>query len=212
MSCTTGSGSTESRQTTVRRPPVLKRMVVLASGSLVASPEEFAAAQRVGRRLGDNGITLVYDGHAHGPAGVLARVALAAGGRVVGIVLPEHPADAEEQGLTERRSAVDIQAQRAAYRELADAWLALPGALDSLDALTTLRPADTARETPIGLLDEGGYYSELLATASDQALDRFVQESQRGSITLCRDLDELLLRLRDYRPPETRRTTSGVCE
>jgi hypothetical protein len=132
-------------------------------------------------------------------------VALEAGGRVVGVVLAGLSAELVHPGLSERRAVTDAAGQRAEMLELAEATLALPGAYAALGEVFGFQAFDPGRERPIGLLDEGGYYSALLSAADDRVLEQFIKHSQRGALTLGRDLDELLLRLSEFRPPETRR-------
>jgi predicted Rossmann-fold nucleotide-binding protein len=188
---------------------MLRRVVVLARASELASPDELAAAQRVARRLAETGITVVCTGEALGPVGTVARVALEAGGTVVGVVLAHLADELVQPGLSERRSVADAAGQRGELLALGDATLALPGAFPGLAEVFGFQSSDPARERPIGLLDEGAYYSTLLGAADDQALEQFIKHSQRGAVTLGRDLDELLLRLGEFRPPETRRGISS---
>ncbi len=181
---------------------MLRRVAVFASATEVATPDEQAAAQRVGRQLPDRAITLVVAAEATGPARTTVDTALAAGGRVVGVGV----APPGEIGFTETRRVENGDQQRREMLMLADAVLALPGAFDRLEEVLALwEAAVSGSSLPIGLLDETGYYSALLQRAGDEALDRFVRESQRGMLVLSRSLDDLLTRLDDFRPPETRR-------
>ena len=182
---------------------MLRRVAVFASATEVATPDEQAAAQRVGRQLPDRAITLVVAAEAIGPARTTVDTALAAGGRVVGVGVGP---PGETGGFTETRRVEDGDQQRREMLMLADAVLALPGAFDRLEEVLALWDAAVSGSSlPIGLLDENGYYSALLQRAGDEALDRFVRESQRGMLVLSRSLDDLLTRLDDFRPPETRR-------
>ena len=184
---------------------MLRRIAVVASTAEVASPNEQAAAYHVGRLLGENALALVYDGS---PVGVIATVADAAaqyGGRLIGVTIGEE--QPVHDALTERRTVTSAEQWRTAVVELVDAWLGLPGGFGSLDDAFAVWGWPGARqgEQPLGLLDSGGYYSGLLRNASDQSVDRFVLESQRGRLIMATDAADLLRRLRDYRPPETRR-------
>ena len=100
------------------------------------------------------------------------------------------------------------EAWQAAVGAVADGFIGLPGGFASLETafdVWTWGPA--GREQPLGLLDHGDFYSGLLRNATDQAVDRFVQESQRGRLILAKDAAELLRRMSEYRPRETRRDT-----
>jgi predicted Rossmann-fold nucleotide-binding protein len=135
----------------------------------------------------------------------VADAVVAASGRLVGVVLEELADDAIHPGLGECRRVSDRPAQLRELASLADAFLLLPGAVTTLEEILALKATGDAREIPFGLLDEGGGFSALLGEAADETLDQFVRHSQRGAISLSRDLGELLLRLRSYRPPEQRR-------
>lgn len=184
---------------------MLRRVAVLASESEVASPDEQAAGQRTGRTLAENGIVVVTSGFGFGPVGTVADAVIAASGRVVGVVVDGLADDATHPGLTEIRRVADRAAQLREFASLADGFLLLPGAVGTLDDVLALKTTGAAREIPFGLLDEGGHYSALLGNATDDALDEFIRQSQRGAVSLSRDLGDLLLRMRNYRPPEQRR-------
>jgi len=187
----------------------MRRIAVFGRSGVLAGPDEMATGQRVGRLLGENGLTLVYDGSAVGVIGTVAEASAQAGGRLIGIARSDSSEPLRED-LAEQRSAATLEQWRSEVALLADAWLALPGAFESLeDAFAVWDWSDSGRpEQPLGLLDQGDYYSALLRHASDSAVDRFVLESQRGRLITAKQPGELLRRLADYRPPETRRDAS----
>lgn len=105
-----------------------------------------------------------------------------------------------------------VPSETDAQNELADrtdAFLALPGGLASFDEVFALWRWGTEgwHDKPCGLLNTGDYYSTMLKTVSDELLDQFVKETQRGMLIVDRDAETLLRALADYRPPETRRFT-----
>lgn len=83
-----------------------------------------------------------------------------------------------------------------------DGVIALPGGLPTLEALFD-HLGDT--DTPCGLLDVARYYTHLLQIAGDDAMNRFVRETQRGRVILERDPAALIQAMEEYRPPESRR-------
>ena len=186
----------------------LQRVAVFAGESELASPEEVVAARRVGDCLAGAGITMICSGDALGLIGVAIEAAVRAGGQVVGVAPDDQPDHRIHPALSELRRVRDRQQQRAELTA-ADAYIALPDAFATFDQVLAVLAGGERREIPIGLVDEGGAYSALLERAGDQTLDRFVRESQRGLIVMTTDVADLVNRLRDYGPPETRRRHAG---
>jgi uncharacterized protein (TIGR00730 family) len=184
--------------------PTLRCVAVLGAESELASPEELTAARRLGAHLAASGITMVCSGESVGAIGVAVDAAVRGGGTVIGITL-EDRANGAHPGLTELRRVRDHAQQRAELAGVADAYVALPGAFASLDDALAVLGVEASREVPIGLVDEGNAYTKLIEQAPDAALDRFVRESQRGLVVMSTDVGDLVARLREYRPPETRR-------
>jgi predicted Rossmann-fold nucleotide-binding protein len=160
------------------------RVAVLGGTSPAAPGEHVAAASLAGRVMVENGLTLLFDGAAEGPAGALATAVQTAGGMALSVSREELPA-------------------------LADGFLALPGGPETLGQLfgACLDAAESG-EKPLGLLNTGNYYSELLKTTADHIVEQFVRETQRGRLIVDRDPAELLRAMADFRPPETRRLNS----
>jgi uncharacterized protein (TIGR00730 family) len=181
----------------------MRLIAVFAGHSEVDTPEAFGTAHQIGRLLGDNGLTMLYDGATVGPIATIAEASLAAGGRVVGFQLEGAPAP---DRLTERRVVATERHRQTEIAAMADAFLALPGGLPSLEAaLGVWDWAPAAHGSPLGLLDLDRFFTELMKEASDETLDRFVRQLQRGQLVVTADGPELLRRLVEYRPPETRR-------
>jgi uncharacterized protein (TIGR00730 family) len=119
-------------------------------------------AVRTGRLLAERGITLVYGGGSIGLMGTVARAALNAGGRVVGVI-PQFLAD-REVALKECSELVivpSMHVRKQVMLDRSDACVALPGGIGTLDELIE---AMTWRELflhdkPLWLLDEDGYWA-----------------------------------------------------
>lgn len=144
------------------------------------------AATRLGELLGRRGADLVYGGAGIGLMGLIADAALDAGSHVLG-VLPDHMADREiaHDRLSELRMVADMTVRKRVMFEEADAVVALPGGVGTLEELfEVLSWASLGlHPKPIGLLNVAGYYDHLLA---------FLDESVRRGLTKPR-VRELLL-------------------
>lgn len=114
----------------------LRSICVFCGASRGSNPVYEQAAQDLGRTLAANGIQLIYGGGAVGLMGVVADAAMAAGGEVIGII-PQSLKDAEvgHTGLTRLEVVDGMHARKARMAELADAFIALPGGLGTLEEL-----------------------------------------------------------------------------
>jgi uncharacterized protein (TIGR00730 family) len=148
-------------------------------GSSAGNDPDFATAARsVGELLATNQITLVYGGARVGLMGLVADAALAAGGRVVG-VMPRGllPDEVAHPGLSELIEVASMHERKLRMFELADAFVALPGGLGTLEELAEM--ATWAQlglhRKPIATLDVNGYWRGLhafLQTAMNSGLMR----------------------------------------
>ena len=96
-------------------------------------------AALLGTEIARQGHTLVYGGSQCGLMGVVANAALAAGGRVTG-VLPNIPLiqAGRHPGLTEYLDTETLADRRTAMLHRANACIALPGGLGTLDEITEI--------------------------------------------------------------------------
>ena len=94
------------------------------------------ATAELGRWIGESGNTLVYGGSESGLMGVLAKSALAAGGKAIGVE-PQFFIDEgyEFDGLTELIVTRDMSERKAKMIELGEAFIALPGGTGTLEEI-----------------------------------------------------------------------------
>lgn len=113
------------------------RNVCVYCGSGKGNSPAFAkAAREFGRILAENDLGLVYGGGGLGLMGEVARAALDAGGRVTGII-PEFLMSREHalQGVTDLVVTRDMHERKRLMYERADAFVALPGGIGTLEEL-----------------------------------------------------------------------------
>jgi uncharacterized protein (TIGR00730 family) len=177
---------------------------VFCGASSGNDPRYAAAAAVVGERLARSGIQLVYGGGRLGLMGTVADAALAAGGRVVGVI-PRGLVDRElaHAGVSELRIVDTLHQRKALMAELSDAFLALPGGLGTLEELAeVLSWAQLDLHTkPVGILDVGGYFSSLEAFLDHAVAEGFVAERHRRLLLIDDDLDRLLAAFSAWQAP-----------
>lgn len=95
-----------------------------------------AAAQALGRSIGERGWQLVYGGGKVGLMGEVANATLAAGGRVVGVI-PEslQLREVGHLGLSELHVVPTMHLRKQMMAERAQAFIALPGGIGTLEEL-----------------------------------------------------------------------------
>ena len=187
--------------------PALRSVCVFCGASAGGDPRYAEAATRVGRSRAERGIELVYGGGRLGLMGAVADAALAAGGRVTGVI-PSGLVDRElaHRGVTELRIVTTLHERKAVMAELADAFLTLPGGLGTLEELAeVLSWAQLGlHEKPIGALDVSGFFGPLVGHLDHAAAEGFVSERHRELLLVDDDLDRLLARFEAWQAPGSR--------
>lgn len=158
-------------------------------------PEFAAAAETVGRWIGEHHGQLVYGGGRTGLMGTVAEATRAAGGRVVGVI-PKALVDKElANRLCDELHIVDTMHERKAMMgERADAFVALPGGIGTFEELFeiwTWRQLGY-HDKPIGILNVAGYYDALLAFLGSSVRDGLMNDWQMGLMRTGNDAKDLL--------------------
>ncbi len=177
--------------------------VFCGSSSRVRQPY-FDAARRTGSEIARRGLRLIYGGAGVGLMGALADAALEAGGAVIGVI-PQSLVDREvaHARLTQQHVVESMHDRKALMNELADAFLALPGGLGTLDELfETLTWAQLGfHHKPVALLNAEGYFDSLLRFLDRAVEEGFLHPAHRGMIHSDGDPGALLDSMRGYVPP-----------
>jgi uncharacterized protein (TIGR00730 family) len=114
----------------------IKSICVYCGSGPGTNPAFMEAARRFGRNLAESRIGLVYGGGSGGLMGALAEAVLDHGGFVTGII-PEFLTDREHMLMRaqERIITRDLHERKRIMFERADAFVALPGGVGTLEEL-----------------------------------------------------------------------------
>jgi uncharacterized protein (TIGR00730 family) len=179
-------------------PPMFSLCVYCGSRS-GDNPRYAEAARAIGSALGRGGHRLVYGGGHAGLMGEVADATLAAGGQVLGII-PRRLVARElgHRGIQELRVVDTMHERKLQMAQAADAFVALPGGLGTLEELfevwTWQQLGYHAR--PIGLLDTAGFYAPLLELLAHTRNAGFVDSQQVNRLHVDTQPERLLETLR----------------
>src|SRR5437660_11815361 len=161
-----------------RRNTHMQRICVFAGSNYGNRPEYRQAAQALGQELAARGLGLVYGGAGVGLMGVIADTVLAHGGEVIGVI-PRglFKREVAHRGLTQLHEVGSMHERKAMMADLADGFIALPGGLGTFDELFEIISWSQLglHTKPIGLLDETGFFTPLLALIRYAMEEGFIQ-------------------------------------
>jgi uncharacterized protein (TIGR00730 family) len=155
------------------------RKICVYCGSGSGQDRSYAAAARqLGKALATSGIGLVYGGGSLGLMGEVARATLRHGGHVTGII-PRFLVNRERM-LTEVQELIqtdDMHQRKMAMFAHADAFVALPGGIGTLEELVEqLTWSQLGRHRkPIVLANIGGFWSPFLALLEHMRQESFIR-------------------------------------
>jgi uncharacterized protein (TIGR00730 family) len=173
----------------------VRRLAVFCGSSAGTDPNHARQAYEVGQAIAERGITLIYGGGGHGLMQQVSQGALDAGGEVIGVI-PESMM-AKEWGrtdLSELHVVATMHERKAMMADLADAFLALPGGLGTLEEIIELWSWRSIEfnDDPVGFLNLGGFWSPLLNALEGLVDTGFVRREVLDDVVVAETLDEAL--------------------
>jgi len=182
----------------------MRRVCVYCGSSPGRDPGYARAAVDLVQVLTARGLGVVYGGASVGLMGIVADTALAAGAEVVG-VMPQALVDHEiaHTGLDDLRVVGSMHERKALMAELADAFVALPGGLGTLEELFEVATWSQLglHVKPCGLLNALGYYDGLAAMLDHAVAERFLRPENRAIVLVESDAAAMVDALAAWEPP-----------
>lgn len=181
------------------------KSVCIYCGSNSGRSDGFAeTARAAGRVLAERNIDIVYGGGRVGLMGEIADAALAAGGRVLGVI-PEFLALKEiaHMGLTDLHVVQSMHARKALMVKLSEGFIALPGGIGTMEELfevwTWVQLGQ--HRHPVGLLNVDGYYDHLVAFLDTMTDQGFLAGDHRSALVVADRIEDMLDAFETYRAP-----------
>ncbi len=156
----------------------------------------------LGRAAARADLDLIYGGGGGGLMGAVARAAIGEGGRVTGIIPSFLIPHEEALGLDHELIVVDDMPERKqAMAARADAFIALPGGLGTLEEIAEqISWAKLRRHAkPIILLDIAGFWRPLTALFDHMAATGFCASDVVPNVVLAESAEDAIARLIAHR-------------
>jgi uncharacterized protein (TIGR00730 family) len=182
----------------------VRRVCVYAGSNPGSDPAYADGARALATEMARRGIGLVYGGGKVGLMGVLADTMLDAGGEAIG-VMPRALIEREigHPRLTELRVVDSMHERKAQMAELADAFVAVPGGIGTLEELIEVYTWSQLgiHDKACGVLNVRGYYDHLAALLDHAVAEGFLRPQHRAVLSVAGEPAELLDRLAAYEAP-----------
>jgi uncharacterized protein (TIGR00730 family) len=177
---------------------MIRNIAVFCASANGIHPIYRAAAEELGRALAIRNVGLIYGGSNVGLMKTVAEAALAADGKVIGVI-PEVLVDLEvaHHGITELHVTSTMHTRKALIGEKADAFIALPGGFGTFEELFEVLAWHTLKlhAKPILLLNTNGFYDKLLTFLDHCVTEGMLKPKSRELLLVANTVEDALVQL-----------------
>jgi hypothetical protein len=173
----------------------VRRLAVYCGSAPGSSPVFADATRATAIAMAGRGVDLVYGGGRLGLMGLIADNVLAGGGKVFGVI-PRALVQLEvaHTGLTELHTVETMHERKATMTDLADAFLALPGGIGTLDELFEAWSWNALgyHKKPFCLLNVEGYWDGMIEFIDHATQSGFLSAQRREQLLVATTPEEAL--------------------
>ncbi|RED53606.1 TIGR00730 family Rossman fold protein [Aestuariispira insulae] len=175
--------------------PNIKSVCVYCGSSSNVRESYRQCAIDFGRQLAESGRSLVYGGGKVGLMGLVADSTINNGGEVLGVI-PEFLRDLEvgHGGVTELVITENMHERKMIMAERADAFVALPGGLGTLDETFEILTWKQLKlhDKPVIILNIDGYWDSLIELIHKQVAENFAKEANLELFQVVTSVEEAI--------------------
>ena len=179
---------------------MINQKICVFCASKEGTNEEFQKlAKELGAKIAKKGLGLIYGGAQVGLMGQVADAALQNQGEVIGVI-PESLADREvaHPGVNSLIVTTDMHERKRTMYNLADAFIALPGGMGTLEEVfeaatwTKLGMHRNGIYKPVVLLDNGEFWQDMIRFLDYQVTTGFVSQKSREIVCNAYTVDKAI--------------------
>ena len=173
----------------------VRRLAVYCGSAPGSDPIFTEATRATASAMVERGVDLVYGGGRLGLMGLVADSVLELGGKVYGVI-PAALVDLEvaHTGVTELFHVANMHERKAKMTDLADAFIALPGGIGTLDELFEAWSWNALgyHAKPFCLLNVGGFWDGMIEFIDHATTSGFLSASRRRQLLVATTPEEAL--------------------
>ncbi|KGT47096.1 TIGR00730 family protein [Acinetobacter sp. HR7] len=186
---------------------MMNSIAIFCGSALGVSPVYAEIAHKVGQTLAARQLTLIYGGGRSGLMGIVADSALAAGGKVIGVI-PKQLVDRElaHPGLTELHVVDNMHERKTKMSQLADGFIAIPGGVGTLEEIFEQWTWAQLgiHEKPCAFLNAENFYTGLIQFIQHTMEQGFTKERFMDKLIVNADIDQILDAFAVYKAPQAK--------
>lgn len=183
------------------------KYAIYCGSSVGSDPIFLQATQALAEQICHKNHSIVYGGASVGLMGAMADAVLEGGQSVTG-VMPKALTDKElqHQGLTQLHIVDDMHQRKAKMAELADAFIAMPGGVGTLEEIFEVWTAGQLgfHAKPCAFYNVDGYYDELIDFARTMVKKQFMKGLYLDKLIVSDDPETLLAEIAAYQAPASK--------
>ncbi len=164
-------------------------------------------AEALGTALGEAGVRLVYGGGTRGIMGAVSDAVIRAGGSVTGIIprflIDMEATERELKRLDELIVTADMHERKHIMFERADAFVALPGGIGTLEELIEIMTWSQLgrHRKPIVIANVNGFWDPLSGLLDHMRGEGFIHTAHQVQPLVIDDVEDILPAIRDAAEP-----------
>ena len=190
----------------------MKSVCVFCGSSSGKGVKHLTAAQKLGKLLAADNIDLVYGGGNVGIMGEIANTVLQYNGKVTGVI-PEDLVIREcaLHEVTDLRIVRSMHERKALMSELSDGFIAMSGGIGTLEELFEIWTWTQLGilSKPIGILNVDNYFDKLIEFIYEAVENEFVMKKYLDMVIFDSDPENLLFKMKEFKPVEVRKWTDS---
>lgn len=179
------------------------KICVYGASSSIIDNSFIKSGEELGKRLAQNGHTIVYGGGAEGMMGAVARGAHGVGGNVIGIAPAFFKVDGVlYDGCTDFIYTETMRERKALLEEKSDGFAVTPGGIGTFDEffeILTLRQLGKHTK-PIAIFNVNGYFNPMLDMLQNAIEKNFMTEKNNCLYFVSDNADAIIKYFENYTP------------
>jgi uncharacterized protein (TIGR00730 family) len=183
------------------------KYAIYCGSSVGSDPVFMEATKALAKQICQRHHSIVYGGASVGLMGAMADAVLEAGQHVTG-VMPKALTDKElqHQSLSELHIVDDMHQRKAKMAELADAYIAMPGGVGTLEEIFEVWTAGQLgfHAKPCAFYNVDGYYDELIEFMHTMVKKQFMKGLYLDKLIVSDDPEILLTQIAKYQAPASK--------